>query len=77
MLEDLTPALKVWPCLVRTVMQSLDAADQKRLQEFLDNAEAWPANPLSRALATKGISLSDKVISRHRLRGCSCSKILK
>jgi hypothetical protein len=77
MLEDLQPAVKVWPCLVRKVLSELDDSDRKLLQQFLDDAEKWPANPLSRALATKNISLSDKIISRHRLKGCSCSKILK
>jgi hypothetical protein len=77
-LEDLVnPELKVWPCAVRTVVESLEPGDQKLLQGYLADADTWPARHLSRALAPKGIVLSDKVIGRHRLKECSCSKILK
>jgi len=77
MLEDLVPPAKVWPCLVRKTLTDLEPKDRELLQQFLNDTDSWPAIQLSRALATKNIALSDKVIARHRLKGCSCSRILK
>jgi hypothetical protein len=77
MLEDLKPPVHVPKCKVRTIYETLEADDIKRLQQFINDDVTWNAFALSRALATKAIDLDSKVITKHRRGECSCSRILK
>ena len=74
LLSDLQPPAKVWPCKVRTVIDSLDKADADILSAAVMNPE-WKFQSLETALAGKGINLGGAIIKRHRLKGCSCWKI--
>jgi hypothetical protein len=74
MLEDLKQPKQVRPCAVRTVLATLDAADQKILQGAVMD-HTWRMSTLESALASKGISLGQGSIKRHRFQECSCSKI--
>lgn len=74
MLEDLQPTYYERKCKLRTVASTLEPKDSKLLYEFVADEENWSALGLSRALATKGISLSDQVIKRHRSMRCSCEQ---
>ena len=74
MLEDLQPAYIERKCKLRTVASTLEPKDSKLLYEFVADEESWSALGLSRALATKGISISDQVIKRHRTLRCSCTQ---
>jgi hypothetical protein len=75
LLDGLTPPIKVVPCKVRTLFETLDPSDVEILRQALDDEVTWQARSLQRALADKGIALSDTSISRHRTKVCSCSKI--
>ena len=74
MLEGLTPPVKVWPCVVRTLLESLDAKDSRILTSAIADLEAWPANTLAKQLRVRGIVLSGNAITRHRTGVCSCRK---
>jgi len=72
MLEDLTPPKKLKWCKVKDVLDSLEATDQKILQEALDDYNAWPHSILSKSLKQKGLYLADVTIARHRDGDCRC-----
>ena len=71
MLEDLTIPTLVRPCKVRKIKATLDEADVKRLDNVISSPE-WPIKTLERALAEKGIMLSETVIRKHRIKSCGC-----
>jgi hypothetical protein len=71
MLEGLTPKKQSRPCKVKAVLDSLDAKDQKILEEALSNS-AWSTKGLADALNNRGISISDTPIASHRSGRCSC-----
>ena len=75
MLEGMTPPKTVWPCAVRTLIESLDASDAKILTDAINDHEAWPSHTLYRALQARGLLLSDNAITRHRTKRCSCGRI--
>jgi hypothetical protein len=72
MLEDLTPTKQARPCAVKTLVQKLDKKDQLILIEALINPE-WTSKALARELSSRGLSISDHPIGRHRKGECSCS----
>jgi hypothetical protein len=74
LLSDLQLPKRQWPCAVRTVADTLEPADQDILLAAVMNPE-WQYLSLERALAQKGVTLSQNTIKRHRLKGCSCWKI--
>jgi hypothetical protein len=72
MLEDLTPPVKALPCAVRKLLERLDDSDQAILTRALADEDTWPAKTLTRALADKGLVISDGPIRKHRANRCSC-----
>ena len=74
LLSDLAPAVKKWPCKVRTVIDTLEKADADILAAAVMDTN-WKYQALETALAAKGIHLGGTIIKRHRLKGCSCWKI--
>jgi len=73
LLDNLEPPKKVWPCRVRTLYSEFDKTDA----DIFDNAVSdpnWKAETLSKALATRGITIAGSAITRHRQKECSCSK---
>jgi len=73
MLEGLTPPeSKSVYCKVKETLSSLDDSDRKILEDALADTERWKHKTLSNALRTKGVSLADTTISKHRLRVCAC-----
>jgi hypothetical protein len=74
LLSDLELPKRKWPCAVRSVSNSLEAEDKEILLAAVMNPE-WQYSSLERALAEKGVTLSQNTIKRHRLKGCSCWKI--
>lgn len=73
MLEDLKPTVIERACRVRTIANALEPKDASLLYEFIEDEHNWSALGLSKALASKGISMSDQVIKRHRTLRCSCA----
>lgn len=76
MLENLEPVVNVLNCKVRTILKQLDAKDAEILTKALAD-DRWTPYALSKALAERGLALSDKVISKHQMKACSCAKIGK
>jgi hypothetical protein len=74
MLENLQPTKKPPSCKVRTLAESLEAKDRAILESALTDSK-WNPNSLSVALKQRGVELSNKLIRKHQLQECSCSKI--
>lgn len=73
MLEGLTPPNPhKRSCKVGTVLETLSTTDQKILSEAVADSVNWPVKTLSRALAERGIVISDTPIYNHRSRNCAC-----
>jgi len=73
MLEGMTPTVKVYPCRVRTIAESLDSADLKIYMDAMSNSAAWTNNGLARALTDRNLTVSEKAIRKHRRGECSCA----
>lgn len=72
LLDNMEPALKRYPCKVRTILESLDVKDETILRAALLDQQNWSANGLSKALNQRGINVADVSITRHREGSCSC-----
>lgn len=73
MLENLKPPTRHAACKVQSILEGLDAKDQKILSDSVMNPE-WPMLTLENALRGLGIVLSASTIKRHRTKVCSCWK---
>ena len=73
MLEDLTPPVKVFPCKVREVSETLDKADSEIFVKAVADLAAWSNNGLAAALTKRGVYISEKSIRKHRRTECSCA----
>ena len=71
MLEDMVPPGHVTPCMIRTVLESLDSNDQKILREALADREAWGHKTLAKALIQRGLPLGEHMIRRRRSEPCA------
>lgn len=74
MLEGLKPPVKVWPCKVRATAETLSKDDAKILLDAAENVD-WKIYALQKALADRGLSLSEKVLHKHRNKICSCYRL--
>lgn len=74
MLEGLAPKVKIWPCAVRSLLESLDKKDAEILSAAVMDPN-WSYQGLETALAERGLTLGAGNIKRHRAKGCSCWKI--
>jgi hypothetical protein len=73
MLEGLTPPPnKAEYCKIAQIIETLDPSDAKIFQEAVNNTELWGSRTLSTALRTRGVSIADTTITKHRSRGCAC-----
>jgi len=71
MLEDLTPPVRVFPCMIRTVLENLSTVDQKILRDALADREAWGHKTLAKALIQRGLPLGEHMIRRRRSEPCA------
>jgi hypothetical protein len=73
MLEDLTPPTpNKGSCKVGLVADTLSDSDKKILLNAVADRDNWPIKTLARALAEKGLQLSDSPLSNHRAKSCAC-----
>ncbi len=72
MLEGLSPKERALTCRVRSVLAELDQEDRTILENALADSKTWGAKTLEKALKTRGITLSDNSITKHRTGICSC-----
>jgi repressor of nif and glnA expression len=73
MLEDLTPPVKVFPCKVREVTQTLEESDGAIFMKAISDVAAWSNNGLASELNKRGVYISEKSIRKHRRKECSCA----
>jgi len=73
MLEELEPPKnKAVYCKVSDSLDNLDEQDRLILKRALADTDSWPAKTLSTALRSKGLSLADTTIAKHRNKTCAC-----
>ena len=75
MLENLQPPSKKSPCKVRALMDSMNELDAQILEAAVLDSAKWKIKTLADELRTLGLVISEKPISTHRARLCSCWKI--
>jgi hypothetical protein len=75
MLENLRPPVKVVPCKVRALLESLSEPDAEILEAAVMDSAKWKVSVLTNELRKAGLVISEKPITNHRAKGCSCWKI--
>ncbi len=75
MLENLQPPNKKTPCKVRTLMDSLNELDAQILEAAVLDSGKWKIKTLADELKSLGLVISEKPLTTHRARLCSCWKI--
>lgn len=75
MLENLQPPNKKTPCKVRTLMDSLNELDAQILEAAVLDSAKWKIKTLADELKGLGLVISEKPLTTHRARLCSCWKI--
>jgi hypothetical protein len=75
MLENLQPPAKLTPCKVRAILETLSEPDAEILQAAVMDSAKWKIATLSSELKKSGLVISDKPLTTHRARLCSCWKI--
>jgi hypothetical protein len=68
MLEDLAPRNTKKVFKIEAIRNSLEPADQKLFDEYLEDVNRWSPSQLALALHTQGITISADTIRRHRQR---------
>jgi len=74
MLENLSPATRLYPCKIRTILQELSDADRKVLVEALESP-LWNNSALTTALNERGLKVSRYSVDSHTGKRCSCWRI--
>ena len=73
MLEGLQPeANRHYRCKINDLRETLDPKDYDILLAALRDTETWTANGLMKALRSRGLTLTDGVITKHRNKQCRC-----
>jgi chaperonin GroEL (HSP60 family) len=75
MLENLRPPSSKPACKVRTLLESLSETDAEILEAAVMDSAKWKVSTLSNELRKAGLIISEKPITSHRARQCSCWKI--
>ena len=75
MLENLKPRDQRRPCKVRTIADELSEADAEILLAAVMDNKNWKIKTLAVELSKIGIDISEKPITSHRTKVCSCWKI--
>lgn len=73
MLEDMIPPVKIFPCKVREVTETLEDSDAVIFTKALNDVASWSNNGLAAALNKRGVYISEKSIRKHRRKECSCA----
>ena len=72
MLEGMTPQTSKGSCKVAAISQSLSDADKTILLQAIEDNTTWSIRALARALAERGIVISDTPLTSHRAQSCVC-----
>ena len=71
LLDNLEPIVKTPLCIVRRTADTLEPSDAKILLDAVESHD-WGFTDLVRALASRGVKLSDNSLRRHRFGSCAC-----
>lgn len=74
MLEDMKQPVKILPCKIRTIAESLNEKDKEILLKAAIDPN-WQPYVLMKELKKREIEVSDRTIRTHRNKECSCWKI--
>jgi predicted HTH domain antitoxin len=73
MLEGLKPPTRTHgSCKVGIIANTLEAKDKEILLSAVANLADWPIKTLAKALADRGIQISDSPLYNHRAKTCAC-----
>lgn len=72
MLEGLTPETSKGSCKVAAITQTLSDSDKTILLQAIEDRTTWSIRALTRALAERGIVISDTPLTSHRAQSCVC-----
>jgi transposase len=73
MLEGLTPPPKfIGTCKVKTLASELDEKDREIFLNAVNDDTSWPVKTLRKALAERGLQISDSPLYSHRAKSCAC-----
>ena len=73
MLEGMNPPTKTHgTCKVGTIGNTLEPKDKEILFAAVANEKDWPVKTLSKALAERGLQISDSPLYNHRAKACAC-----
>lgn len=75
MLENLQPPSKKPACKVRTLMDGMNELDAQILDAAVLDSGKWKIKTLADELKMLGLIISEKPLTTHRARLCSCWKI--
>jgi hypothetical protein len=75
MLENLKPPARKHPCKVKSVMDGLNELDAQILEAAVLDSAKWKIKTLADELRSVGIVISERPLTTHRARLCSCWKI--
>jgi hypothetical protein len=75
MLENLKPPARKHPCKVKSVMDELNELDAQILEAAVLDSAKWKIKTLADELRSVGIVISERPLTTHRARLCSCWKI--
>lgn len=59
-------------CKVGDIAKTLEEKDKKILLAAVANSQEWPIKTLAKALAERGIQISDSPLYNHRAKTCAC-----
>ena len=71
-MEDLAPRNTKKVFKIEAIRNSLEPADQKLFDDYLEDVNRWSPNELSLALRSQGIVISGDTIRRYRQRNGFC-----
>jgi|DEB0MinimDraft_6_1074348.scaffolds.fasta_scaffold26642_5 hypothetical protein len=75
MLENLDQHRPPPKCKIKRIRDDMDDADQKRLDDAMEDQISWSDYHLFKALVAVGVKVSESTVKRHRQKTCSCWKI--
>jgi hypothetical protein len=74
MLENMNPTNRLYPCKIRSILDSLNEKDKKVLLDALDSP-LWNSSALTTALNERGLKVSRYSVNSHTRKQCSCWRI--
>ena len=73
MLEGMTPPKpRSVYCKIQQMSADLSEKDYEIFIEAVNDTQKWPAKTLTNSLRSRGVSVADTTITKHRTGNCAC-----